>query len=104
MVHVHVHDGDSNQPISTAGEGANSDFIVPSSSRSAVINNPTIPARIQTLIRIDRLALELPEDFTLSLIGTNSAAIAALNAAAPNTFAISTIRVVIEDREGMYRK
>ena len=90
------------QPTSTAGEGANFDFTVPSGSRSATIDNATIPARIQTLIRVDGLALEIPEDFTLTLISTNAAANAVLNAAAPNTFVIPKIRVIIEDREGMY--
>ena len=80
------------------------DFTIPSGSRSATIDNATIPASIQTLIRVDRIALEMPEDFTLTLIGANAAAIAALNAAAPNTFAIPSIRVTIEDREGMYCK
>ncbi len=89
------------QPLSIAGEGANSDFIVPSGSRSVTIDDATVPASIQTLIRVDRIALERPEDFTLTLTGANAAARAALNAAAPNTFAIPTIRVVIEDREGM---
>ncbi len=89
------------QPLSIAGEGPNFDFIVPSVSRSVTIDDATVPARIQTLIRVDRIALERPEDFTLTLMGANAAAVAALNAAAPNTFAILTIRVVIEDREGI---
>ena len=61
-----------------------------------------MPATIQIFIRIDGRALELPEDFNLTLIGANDAADAALNAAAPNTFVVPTIRVIIEDREGMY--
>ena len=89
------------KPISIAGEGANSDFTVPV-SRSATIDNASIPTRIPTFIRVDRIALERPEDFTLTLISANAAANATLNAAAPNAFAIPRIRVVIEDREGMY--
>ena len=86
---------------STAGEGANFDFTV--LSRSAQIGDATIPARIWTFIRFDRITLEIPEDFTLTLIGANAAANAVLNAAAPNTFVIPKIRVIIEDREGMHR-
>ncbi len=92
------------QPLSIAGEGANDDFIVPLGSRSVTIGDATVPAGIQTVIRVDRIALERPEDFTLTLTGANAAARAAraaLNAGAPNTFAIPTIRVVIEDREGI---
>ncbi len=89
------------QPISIAVEGANADFTVPFGSRSVTIDDATVPAGIQTLIRVDRIALERPEDFTLTLTGANAAAVAALNAAAPNTFAIPTIRVVIEDSEGI---
>ena len=89
------------QPLSIAGEGANSDFTVPSGSRSVTIDDATVPAGIQTIIRVDRIALELPEDFTMTLMGANAAAVATLNAAVPNTFAIPTIRVVIEDKEGI---
>ena len=91
------------QPISIAVEGSNLDFIVlsRSGSRSVVIDDATVPASIWTLIRVDGIALELPEDFTLTLTGTNAAAVAVLNAAAPNTFVIPTIQVVIEDRDGM---
>ncbi len=90
------------QPLSIAEEGA--DFRVSVRSRSAVINDATVPARIRTFIGHDSIALELPEDFILSLTGANDAANAVLNAAAPNTFAIPTIRVVIEDKDGIYCK
>ena len=89
------------QPLSIAGEGANDDFTVPFGSRSVTIGDATVPASIQTLIQVDRIALERPEHFTLTLTGANAAAVAALNAAAPNIFVFPTIRVVIEDSEGI---
>ncbi len=89
------------QPLFIAGEGPNSDFTVPSVSRSVTIDDATVPAEILTFIRVDGIALELPEDFTLTLMSAKGAARGTLNAAAPNTFAIPTIRVVIEDRDGI---
>ena len=88
-------------PLSIAVEGANFDYTVPSGSRSFTIDDATVPASIQTLIRVDRIALEEPEDFTMTLMGGNNAARAALNAVGPNQFSISTIRVVIKDNEGI---
>jgi len=88
-------------PLSIAVEGPNADFTVPTGSRSVTIDDATMPASIQTLIRVDRIALELPEDFSMTLMGANAAARAALAAAAPNQFSIPNIRVVIEDSEGI---
>ena len=88
-------------PLFIAVEGPNDDFTVPTGSRSVTIDDATVPANIQTLIRVDRIALEVLEDFSMTLVGANAAGVAALAAAAPNQFSIPNIRVVIEDSEGM---
>lgn len=79
--------------------GANFDFTV-SSTRFTIGPDATVLGSVMAFIRIDSIALETREDFTLSLVGGNDAARAALRAEDPNTFAFPSIQVIIEDMDG----
>ena len=57
------------------------------------------PFRLIIVIRMDGVALETAEDFTLTLEGRNTAGRAILNATVPGHFVFLAIRVVIEDAE-----
>ena len=85
--------------VAIAGMGVNLDFRV-SNTRISIGPVATLAASIQVFIRSDGIALEMPENFTLTLTGRNDAANATLSATAPNIFVIPTVQVVIEDGDG----
>ena len=86
-------------PHSFAALGANADFTIQTTLFEVVGSNDTEPFSLSTFVRIDHVALETTEDFTLSLIGVNNAGRNILDPEIPGHFVNPMIRVVIEDTE-----
>ena len=58
-----------------------------------------MPFGLTTFVRIDGVALESAEDFTLTVEGRNNAGRAIIDPTLPGQFVSPTIRVVIDDVE-----
>ena len=78
-------------------EGPNADFTIQPTSLEIEGPDAREPFELFTFVRIDGVALETAEDFTLTLEGLNNAGRAILDPAVPGHIVIPTIRVVIED-------
>ena len=79
-------------------EGVNEDFIVFNTLHSIFGMNPA-PFSVPVTLRLDNIALEPDEDFSLSLVGDNPTATAILAGGTSGLFFSPEIRVVIEDLE-----
>ena len=82
-----------------AAEGVNADFIVPNTTHSLFGVNPS-PFNVPVTVRLDGIALEPAEGFTLSLQPTNANAMDILAGRIPGLFVSPEIRVVIQDFKG----
>ena len=78
-------------------EGPNADFTIQPTSLEIEGPDAREPFELFTFVRIDGVALETAEDFTLTLEGLNNAGRAILDPTVPGHIVIPTIRVVIED-------
>ena len=78
-------------------EGPNADFTIQPTSLEIEGPDAREPFELVTFVRIDGVALETAEDFTLTLEGLNNAGRAILDPAVPGLIVIPAIRVVIED-------
>ena len=81
-----------------AVQGVNADFVVQDTSHSLFGANPD-PFDVPITVRLDGIALEPAEGFTLSLDPTNPTATAILAGGQPGLFVIPEISVVIRDLE-----
>ena len=79
-------------------EGVNGDFFVQDTSHALFGVNPP-PFNVPITVRVDGIALESAEGFTLSLDPTNPTAMAILTGGQPGLFVIPEISVVIRDLE-----
>ena len=79
-------------------EGVNEDFLVPDRTESLFVRNPP-PFNVDITLRVDGIALELDEGFTLSLEGDNPLATTILAGETFGMFVSSEIGVVIQDLE-----
>ncbi len=86
--------------IHFAAEGSNADFIIAPQSFEITGPDARNPAELFTFIRIDGVALEPPEFFTLTLVARNNAGRAILALTTPGHFVLPSLRVIIEDVEG----
>ena len=84
-----------------AAEGVNEDFIVPDTSHILFGQNPS-PFLVPVTLRLDSIALEPDEDFTLSLApeNMNPTATMILAGGTVGMFTTPLITVVIQDLEG----
>ena len=78
--------------------GVNEDFVVQDTSHSLFGLNPP-PFNVPVTVRVDGIALEPAEGFTLSLDPTNPTATDILAGGIPGLFAIPEISIVIRDLE-----
>ena len=79
-------------------EGVNEDFVVQDTSHNLFGVNPD-PFDVPITVRLDGIALEPAEGFTLSLVPVNPTATAILTGEQPGLFVIPEISVVIRDLE-----
>ena len=79
-------------------EGVNADFIVQDTSHLLFESNPS-PFNVPVTVRLDGIALETAEGFTLSLDPINPTATNILAGGIPGLFVIPEISVVIQDLE-----
>ena len=79
-------------------EGVNEDFVVQDTTHSLFGVNPD-PFNVPVTVRVDGIALEPAEGFTLSLDPTNPTAMAIFAGVQPGLFVIPEISVVIQDLE-----
>ena len=79
-------------------EGVNEDFVVQDTSHMLFGVNPD-PFDVPVTVRVDGIALESAEGFTLSLDPANPTAMTILAAVTPGLFVIPEISVVIRDLE-----
>ena len=81
-------------------EGVNEDFIVPHTTRYLFGANPA-PFSVLVTLRLDSVALEPDEDFTLSLApgNMNPTATMILSGGTIGMFVSPEIRVIIQDLE-----
>ena len=79
-------------------EGVNEDFVVQDSTHQLFGANPD-PFDVPFTVRLDGIALEPAEGFTLSLDPTNPTATDILTEEQPGLFVIPEISVVIRDLE-----
>ena len=80
-------------------EGVNADFVVQDTSHLLFGSNPS-PFNVPVTVRLDGIALEPAEGFTLSLDPINPTATNILAGGIPGLFVIPEISVVIRDLEG----
>ena len=78
-------------------QGPNADFTIQPTSLEIEGPDAREPFELVTFVRIDGVALETSEDFTLTLEGLNNAGRAILDPTVPGHIVIPTIHVVIED-------
>ena len=83
----------------SAVSGINGDFFVQDTTHSLFGANPS-PFNVPVAVRVDGIALEPAEGFSLSLDPTNPTATAILTGGQPGLFVIPEISVVIQDLEG----
>ena len=81
-----------------AVQGVNADFLVQGTSHSLLGVNPD-PFNVSVTVRLDGIALEPAEGFTLSLNGINPTATDILAGGIPGLFVIPEISVMIRDLE-----
>ena len=79
-------------------EGVNEDFVVQDTTRQLFGANPN-PFDVPITVRLDGIALEPAEGFTLSLNPTNPTAMAIFATVTACLFVIPEISVVIRDLE-----
>ena len=79
-------------------EGVNEDFVVQDTSHNLFGVNPD-PFDVPVTVRVDGIALESAEGFTLSLDPANPTAMTIFAAVTPGLFVIPEISVVIRDLE-----
>ena len=80
-------------------EGVNGDFFVQDTSHALFGVNPP-PFNVPITVRVDGIALEPAEGFTLSLQPSNPTATDILAGGIPGLIALPEISVVIRDLEG----
>ena len=83
------------------GHGDSLDYIVLTTTVEIDTSFQT-SADVQVFIRVDRNALERPENFSLTLEGDSEDARELLRANLDNVYILPTIEVVIEDTESTH--
>ena len=79
-------------------EGVNEDFEVPGRTESLFLRNPP-PFNVDVSLRVDGIALEQDEEFTLRVEGISALGMEIIAGGTFGMFVSSEIRVVIQDLE-----
>ena len=79
-------------------EGVNEDFVVPGRTELLFLRNPP-PFTVDVTLRVDGIALEPDEEFTLRVEGINPLGMRIIAGGPFGMFVSSEIRVVIQDLE-----
>ena len=93
-----LHNGSPYAYFSFAEEGVNADFLIPDTSHSLFGLNPP-PFNVPITVRLDGIALEPAEEFTLSIQPVNPTAVRIFAEGTPGLIALPEISVVIRDLE-----